>query len=170
MNEVSTKSHRIEEIQAQWLKERPDLQAHIDDTALVGRLLGTAFKINKLGLNTLRPVGLGQTDFDVMACLRRRGVPYTATPGDILQDMMITSGTLTTCADRLLKKGLITRVRSERDERSRLLSLTAKGLQMVNELTSKRFTLASDIAKALSTDEREALHQLLAKLSDALDA
>lgn len=61
----------------------------------------------------LRPpfahAGLGQGDFDVLAALRRSGPPYSRSPGQLREALMVTSGAVTKQVDRLLAKGLVTR-------------------------------------------------------------
>ncbi|MCK0070765.1 MarR family winged helix-turn-helix transcriptional regulator [Kordiimonas laminariae] len=169
MNEVSSRSESVDRIVNQWAKERVDLAHLLPTVELVGRLLGTAYKIDKLGKETLQPHGLRQTDFDLLACLRRNGKPYQLTPNDLLKDMYITTGGLTACSNRLIKKGLIERHIATEDKRSRVIKLTPQGLELVNQLAEERFTLAERIACHLTTDEQTSMLTLLRAWSDRLD-
>ena len=44
-------------------------------------------------------------EFDVLAALRRAGAPYQLTPGALLRQTMVTSGTMTNRVDRLASAG-----------------------------------------------------------------
>ena len=43
-------------------------------------------------------------EFDVLAALRRAGAPYQLTPGALLRQTMVTSGTMTNRVDQLVKR------------------------------------------------------------------
>ena len=48
-------------------------------------------------------------EFDVLAALRRAGRPYQLTPGALVRQTMVTSGTMTNRVDRLAHRGFVER-------------------------------------------------------------
>ena len=46
-------------------------------------------------------------EFDVLAALRRAGEPYVLSPGQLLAQTLVTSGTMTNRIDRLEARGLV---------------------------------------------------------------
>lgn len=68
--------------------------------------------------------------------LRKNG---TCTPSSIAQIMGVTSGAITSLADRLHKQGLITRERSESDRRVVMITLTDSGLELMKKVQRQTF-------------------------------
>src|SRR4029450_9038120 len=70
--------HHVDEILAQWRRERPDL--NVAPLGLYGRL----FRIDRLSDDALAkglaPYGLQPGWFDLLAALRRAGTPYELNP------------------------------------------------------------------------------------------
>ena len=51
--------------------------------------------------------GLEIWEFDVLAALRRAGRPARLSPGQLIKETMVTSGTMTNRVDRLAARGLV---------------------------------------------------------------
>src|SRR5690606_17581665 len=107
---------RVDEILAQWNRERPDLD--VGPMGLTGRIKRLAQHLTRETEKTLSAHGLTGPSFDVLATLRRSGPPYALSPGDLLATMMITSGTMTNRIDQLEKAGLVKRTSNPKDGRS----------------------------------------------------
>ena len=71
--------------------------------------------------------GLESWEFDVLAALRRAGAPDTLSPGQLIKETMVTSGTMTNRIDRLTARGLVTREDHPDDRRVVLVRLTDEG-------------------------------------------
>lgn len=163
LNRLPTLLARVSE---QWQRERPDLP--VREAALVGCLLGVAANLEDRGSVELKANGLSQREHDVLACLRRQGEPYKATPGLLLEEVRITSGALTLCCDRLIKRGLVTRTHAQEDKRSRLLALTSAGKQLIDAITTARFRLAQELMSSLNPNEQKQLEELLLKVQNTM--
>lgn len=146
----------------QWQTQRPDLP--VAEAGLIGCLLGVAANLEDMGSVALKKVGLSQREHDVLACLRRQGEPFQGTPSLLLEEVRITSGALTLCCDRLIKRGLMTRTHAQEDKRSRVLALTAAGKTLIDDITTRRFQLAEQLMAGLSPDEQKQLYELLLKV------
>lgn len=71
-------------------------------------------------------------EFDVLAALRRHGDPFTMTPGDLVRETHVTSGTMTNRVDRLAVRGLVERRTEPSDRRRVLVVLTGAGRGLVD--------------------------------------
>jgi DNA-binding MarR family transcriptional regulator len=155
-------------IQAQWARERPDLDTSA--MAVVGRLHRLAAVLHE----ELRPVfaaaGLSDGDFDVLAALRRSGEPFELTPGALAESTMITSGTVTKRVDRLVAAGWVTRSVDSHDGRVRRIALTPAGRELVDRVVADHFANEERRLATFSDAERRRLTQLLAQWARALDA
>ena len=66
-------------------------------------------------------------EFDVLAALRRAGAPYELSPGRLLRETLVTSGTMTNRVDRLAARGLVERYPDPDDRRGVIVRLTPEG-------------------------------------------
>lgn len=160
-------SDLIDRLREDWRRERPDLDT--SSMGVVGRLLTLGDSLKKRAGEALAPFGLGYTDLDVLATLRRSGAPFCLRPADLLRSVLIQSGSLTACLDRLEKRGWIERVATPDDRRSRSVRLTEAGRALVDRAIEARFAKADQRVACLSDEERNHLEHLLRKLLLAHD-
>ena len=151
----------------QWAKERPEVD--VSPMHVIGRVSRLAADLDPLLAPVFRDRGLGDGEFDVLATLRRAGEPYTLSPGDLGASMMVTSGAVTKRIDRLERAGLVTRRVSEVDARARLIGLTDKGRQIVDEALGDHVANEARLLAGLSVGDRKALAGLLRKLGESID-
>lgn len=137
------------------------------DATLLGGIIGVASNLDAIGVSALKKFGLGQSEHDVLACARRQGEPFIATPGRLLEEVRITSGALTTCVNRLIDKKLVKRVHADNDQRSKPIALTPKGRALIDDVTTHRFTLAESLLSAFSEEEKATLKAMLIKLGQS---
>ncbi len=150
---------RIDKILAQWRRERPDL----DTTAmgLFGRLRNLALHLSREMEKTFGRFGLNSANFDMLATLRRSGEPYTLSPSDLMETMMVSSGTMTNRIDQLERAGLVARSQNPDDGRSFLISLTPKGFELIDAAVTAHVETQKRLISTLSEGERTALDRLL---------
>jgi DNA-binding MarR family transcriptional regulator len=157
---------RIDCLLAEWQVERPELDATA--MAVVGRLLSIGRQLEGRANAALKPLGLHYTDLDLLATLRRGGRPYRRTPTELRSSVLITSGAMTACLDRLERNGLITRVADPHDRRSSAAELTAQGRKLIDKAIAVRFKEAANALTGLSDAERARLAALLKKLGQSM--
>ncbi|GAC1043970.1 MarR family winged helix-turn-helix transcriptional regulator [Rhizobium sp. No.120] len=150
---------RIDKILAQWRRERPDL----DTTAmgLLGRMRNLALHLSREMEKTFGRFGLNSANFDMLATLRRSGEPYTLSPSDLMETMMVSSGTMTNRIDQLERAGLVARSQNPDDGRSFLISLTPKGFELIDAAVTAHVETQKRLISTLSEGERKALDRLL---------
>ena len=149
----------IDRILAQWNRERPDLD--VAPMGLIARLKRIARHLSAEMDKTFSRHGLNGASFDVLATLRRSGPPYALCPGDLLATAMVTSGTMTNRIDQLEKAGLVARRSNPEDGRSLIISLTEKGLALVEAAVTDHLATQTRLTSLLSDDERATLDRLL---------
>lgn len=158
---------RAQRAEAEWRRERPDVAAGF--MATVGRLLEAALLIER---DRLAPLAaqfqLQKGEFDVIATLRRSGEPYTLTPTELYERLMLSSGAMTSRLDRLERGGLIERQPSPTDRRSVLVCLTPAGRALIDKVLPLHVANEQDALSALTDKEQRQLDALLTKLIDGL--
>lgn len=149
----------VDEILAQWRKERPDLD--VTPMGLVGRMMRAARHMSREMEQTFAGYGLNGATFDVLATLRRSGAPYALSPGDLMDAMMVTSGTVTNRIDQLEKAGLVKRRRKSEDKRGFEVGLTEKGLDLIERAVSAHVATQTLLVEGLPPEMRRRLDDIL---------
>lgn len=163
-----TPPDRVDRIQEQWRRERPDLD--VSPQALVGRLHRLAARLTAEITPVQRRHGLGEGEFDVLAALRRAGEPFALAPGELAQHTMVTTGAMTKRVDRLEAAGLVRRERSASDGRGRVVALTDAGRRVIDAAFEDHIRNEHRLVAPLTDAEREQLVALLRRWADGLDA
>ena len=83
---------------------------------------------------------------------------------DIARDYSYDTGSMTRMIDRLVKKGLLRRVRDSEDRRAMLLELTAKGRKLTERLPEVATRTLNGLLKGFSRAELDRLKGLLARM------
>jgi DNA-binding MarR family transcriptional regulator len=152
----------VEQLLQDWRRERPELDASA--MAVVGRILHLGRLLEAGANERLRAAGISYTDLDVLATLRRSGAPYRLTPTALRKSVLLTSGAMTACLNRLEARGLLVRIAEDGDRRSLAAALTAAGIRLIDKAIVTRFEQAEEAVAGLSAAERAELARLLRKL------
>lgn len=159
-------SDHVDEIVEQWSRERPNVD--VSGMAIIGRLTRLEQTIRPRLNAVFAQHDLESWEFDVLATLLRNGEPHQLTPGQLLNSMMITSGTMTNRIDRLEQRGFVKRSKSQTDGRQVLVTLTKAGLKKVDAALLDHATNELSIIEALQPDQRNQLIGLLRLLNHAV--
>jgi DNA-binding MarR family transcriptional regulator len=152
---------KIDKIIKQWNTERPDLD--VTAMSLIGRVKRVNGHLTKGMGETFAKHNLNLASFDVLATLRRSGSPFALSPNELLQTMMVTSGTMTNRIDQLVKVGLVERLTNPKDGRGFIISLTDTGMQVIDQTVTEHVQTQAELIKGLSSDEQQQLNRLLQK-------
>jgi DNA-binding MarR family transcriptional regulator len=156
----------VDQILAQWARERPDLDC--SPMGVVGRISQLQREVFLAQRATFARHGLDVPSFDVLAALRRAGPPYQLTPTALMRTALVTSGAITQRLDRLEERGLITRERSEADGRAVVVTLTEAGRAALDATLPDHLETERRLLAGLSGDDLDALAGLLRRLLIAL--
>ncbi|WP_417549586.1 MarR family winged helix-turn-helix transcriptional regulator [Methylophaga sp.] len=152
-------SDSVDTIITQWRNENSE--ADLLPMAILGRLAKLDKYIDNDILHCHDQHDLRQGEFDVLATLRRSGKPYSLTPSELYQSMMLTSGAMTSRLDRLETKGFIRREHSKSDRRSVQVILSAEGKDKVDAVLPAHINTQHDLLKGVNRQDREKLAELL---------
>ncbi|WP_329342732.1 MarR family transcriptional regulator [Streptomyces sp. NBC_00663] len=150
---------RVARIQADWRRERPDLD--VGPQGVIGRLHRLADRLTEELVLVYGRYGLGEGEFDVLCALRRAGEPYERAPGELAAHTMVTTGAMTKRIDRLERAGLVTRRRSADDQRGRIVALTGPGRALVDQAFTDHMRNERRLLDLLTPTEAETLEKLL---------
>lgn len=149
----------VARIQAEWARERPDLD--VSPVAIIGRLHRLAARLTDELVAVYAEHGLTEGEFDVLATLRRSGAPYEYSAGELAERTMITTGGMTKRLDRLEHKGLISRRPSESDARGRVVALTRHGREVIDAAFEDHAANERRLVDMLPAPERQELERIL---------
>ncbi len=149
----------IDEMLRAWRTARPELDP--SPLAVVGRVIVLAKHLERSVDAALAVHKLSLGQFDILATLRRIGNDNGMTPTQLLQNVMLTSGGMTSRLDRLTALGLISRKADPDDRRGVVVELTAKGRRVIDAATATRFEEASTSKPELTASEQKILVGLL---------
>jgi DNA-binding MarR family transcriptional regulator len=153
----------VDRIVDAWERERPDLDfAPLQVLSRVGRL---ARHLDRARRTAFAASGLESWEFDVLSALRREGEPYQLSPKLLLQQTLVSSGTMTNRIDRLVERGLVTRHADPHDRRGVLVSMTAEGRARADTAITQLLESERDLLAALPAADRDRLAGLLRVLS-----
>jgi DNA-binding MarR family transcriptional regulator len=155
----------VDRLIAAWKRERPDL----DLTPL--SILSRITRISR-HLDIARRDAFGELEnwgFDVLAALRRAGNPHQLSPGQLMQETMVTSGTMTNRLDKLEELQLITREPDPQDGRGSLVTLTKAGIRAVDAAMEELLKNERKLIKDLADKDQVQLTELLSTLVSKLD-
>lgn len=158
----------IDQLLADWRRERPDLDASA--MAVAGRVLHLGRLLEAQADECLKALELSYTELDLLATLRRSGAPYRLSPTDLRRSVLLTSGAMTACLNRLQRRGLLRREADPHDGRSLFAVLTAKGVKLAERAIALRFEQARRAVAGLDADEQAQLAGLLRKLGQGMAA
>ncbi|MCG3862885.1 MULTISPECIES: MarR family transcriptional regulator [unclassified Photobacterium] len=153
-------SDKVDEILAQWLAVRPDLDCSA--MGVVGRLNRTSAVWKKTLDPVFREYGLSSIEFDILATMRRSDTAVT--PTELYHTLMLSSGAVSTRIEQLVKSGFVQRIASEEDRRSCKVTLTKKGIELVDTALNAHVANMDNMLSVLSNKEQEQLANLLRKI------
>jgi len=161
-------SDEVDRIVGAWARERPDIDfAPLQVLSRVDRL---ARHLDRSRRSAFTASGLESWEFDVLAALRRAGAPYQLSPKSLLQQTLVSSGTMTNRIDRLVERRLVERRTDPHDGRGVLVVMTDRGREQVDAAISVLVADEAEMLAGLSRLEQERLSSLLRKLSLDFDA
>lgn len=152
----------VDRIVAAWQGQRGDLDfAPLQVLSRVDRL---ARHLDRARRAAFDASGTEPWEFDVLSALRRAGEPFELSPKTLLQQTLVSSGTMTNRVDRLTARGLVARRTDPKDGRGILVSLTEAGRTAVDSAIADLLQAERDILAGVSADEQDQLAGLLRRL------
>lgn len=153
----------VDRVITAWHRERPDLD--LAPLAVLSRVSRLARRLDLARERAFAAHALAVWEFDVLVALRRTGQPYRLTPGQLLAETLVTSGTMTNRIDRLERRGLVRREPVPDDLRATWVALTDEGRARVDAafegLLAEERALLAHLPRAEQAQLAAALRLLL---------
>ncbi|PPF62852.1 MarR family transcriptional regulator [Clavibacter michiganensis] len=153
LDEPGSAGDAIDAIQSEWRRLRPDLD--LAAIGVVGRVLRSAALIVDRSDEVLAAHGLTRGEFDILAVLRRSTAPRS--PSELRTISLATAPSTTKRLKGLEGRGLVDRSVNPADGRGALISLTAEGRDLVDEVFPLQLAAEDALLAGISGDERVAL-------------
>jgi DNA-binding MarR family transcriptional regulator len=152
----------VDRIVAAWGRERADLD--FGPLEVLSRVDRLARHLDRARRTAFDARDMEPWEFDVLSALRRAGEPYELSPKTLLQQTLVSSGTMTNRVDRLAARGFVGRRTDPKDGRGILVSLTSQGRVAVDAALADLLAAERDILSGVSDDEQGELAGLLRRL------
>jgi DNA-binding MarR family transcriptional regulator len=145
-----------------WGRERADLD--LRPMEVLSRVSRLSHHLDRARRQAFAEHQIESWEFDVLAALRRAGSPYQLSPGRLLKETLVTSGTMTNRVDRLAARGLVERLPDPRDRRGVLVRLTDTGRATVDGALAGLLDREKDLLAGLGATDQRRLAALLRQL------
>ncbi len=165
---MAHESDEVDRIVGAWRTQRPDLD--FSPLGVLSRVDRLSRHLDRARRDAFRRSDLESWEWDVLSALRRSGEPFQLSPKQLLQQTLVTSGTMTNRIDRLVGRRLVRREADPADGRSVLVTLTDEGRTRVDAAITRLVDAEAQLLDALPRADRDKLAGLLRKLSLGFDA
>lgn len=152
----------VDELVEAWARERADLD--LGPVAVFSRIGRLSRHLDLARREAFHAQGIESWEFDVLAALRRAGTPYELSPGRLLRETLVTSGTMTNRVDRLAARGYVERNPDPDDRRGVLVRLTPEGKAAVDSAFEALLEAEQEFLAGLPERDRARLADLLRTL------
>lgn len=156
----------VDRIVAAWHRELPHLD--VEPLQVLSRISRLARRVDLARGAAFAQHHLEGWEFDVLSALRRAGRPYQLSPGQLVTETLVTSGTMTNRVDRLEQRGLVTRRPDPGDRRGVKVCLTRSGREAVDAALSDLLDHEQALLARLTPVEQATLASLLRCLNAPL--
>ena len=149
----------VDRLVGAWRRERPDLD--LDPLEVLSRVNRLSHHLDAARRQAFADHGVEPWEFDVLAALRRAGPPYELSPGRLVKETLVTSGTMTNRVDRLAARAFVQRLPDPGDRRGVLVRLTDQGRRTVDGALEALLDREHDLLGSLDEAGRSSLAGLL---------
>ena len=152
----------VDRLIADWGAARPDLD--VTPIGVVTRLARVRAHIDAELEALFAQHGIGGPSFAVLATLARLDQPTGVPQRRLMDELGLTSGTISVRVDRLVEAGLVDRRPDPEDRRNTRVMLSPRGRELVERIIPAHLDNERRMLAALSDSERDTLADLLRRL------
>ena len=150
-----------------WKRERSDLD--LRPMEVLSRVSRLSHHLDRARRQAFAAHGIESWEFDVLAALRRAGTPYELSPGRLLRETLVTSGTMTNRVDRLVTRGFVQRLPDPSDRRGVIVRLTTDGRRTVDGALVGLLERERELLAGITAPDHKQLASLLRSLVAPFD-
>lgn len=136
----------------------PEVEGAVDRICKLNKRFDTMLE------HAVEAFGLNKGEFKVLITLRQNNDDFTMSPGELGDELLLSSGAMTNRLDRLEMARLIEREPDPDDRRALIVRLTTDGLQKIDEAVNAAAHNEAAVVSVLSPAEQKRLNVLLRKL------
>lgn len=119
--------------------------------------------IHRKEYQTIKESGLTPAQFGVLEALYNKGDLRIC---ELIEKILTTSGNITVVIKNLEKDGLVKKIPDPKDKRSCVISLTAKGIQVIESILPSHIENIRNIFGTLTDEEKITLKTILKKFKN----
>ncbi len=164
---MASEQDEVDRIVGAWSAERPDLD--FSPMEVLSRVDRLSHHLDRARRDAFRRTEIEPWEWDVLSALRRAGDPYRLSPKQLLQQTLVSSGTMTNRIDRLRERGLVDRSADPDDRRGALVTLTDEGRTRVDAAITRLIDAESDLLGGMTSSDQRRLGALLRHLLVSFD-
>ena len=165
---MAQEADEVDRIVEAWTAQRPDLD--FSPLGVLSRVDRLSRHLDRARRDAFRRSELEPWEWDVLSALRRAGEPFQLSPKQLLQQTLVSSGTMTNRIDRLAEHGLVERLPAPDDRRGVLVQLTSAGRARVDSAFADLLDVERGLLGDLDESDREQLAALLREVVAPFDA
>jgi len=151
-----------------WVRALPEVD--VSPLEVLSRVSRLARHLDRLRTVVLARHDLEIWSFDVLSALRRAERPHHLSPGQLLAQTLVSSGTMTNRLDHLEERGLVRRRPDHSDARSVRVQITVAGKRRVDRALTDLVEREHAILGPLDATERAVVAALLRRVVAPFDA
>lgn len=152
----------VDALLASWQARRPELD--FTPVGVISRLARVRSHIDYAIAALFEEHGLSGPDFAVLVTLARIGDDGRISQRRLMDELGLTSGTISVRINRLVEAGLVDRQDDPQSKRNTIITLTAGGRELFERVVPAHISNERRLLAALSDDEEQTLAALLRKL------
>jgi DNA-binding MarR family transcriptional regulator len=164
----SSTEDEVDRLVEGWRRALPDVD--VSPLEILSRVTRLAHHLERERSTAFARHGLETWSFDVLSALRRAEPRAGLSPGQLLAQTLVTSGTMTNRLHHLEERGLVRRERDREDARSIRVLLTAAGRRSADRALTYLVEVERRLLEDLATDQRRHLAGLLKVLVAPFEA
>lgn len=162
IDSIGRMQDEVDRLVEAWERERPGLAlAPMEVFSRIDRLSHHLEQTRRAAFTAHR---IEAWEFDVLAALRRAGEPYQLSPGQLLRETLVTSGTMTNRVDRLADREFVMRLPDPADRRGVLVQLLPAGRSAVDGAIEALLEAEAELLAGLPARDRATLARILHRL------
>ena len=151
----------VDRVLAGWELAREDLD--VSPLAVLSRVSRLTRYLEIARRKAFSEAGLEGWEFDMLSALRRSGEDALS-PGALMHETLVTSGTMTTRIDKLVARGLVSKNRSPHDGRAVEVRLRPDGVARVDAAMERLLEAEQELLEPLASEGRLVLADTLRSL------
>lgn len=129
--------------------------------SIIARMIRTTRILDKMVSEEVSQYKLTKPQFDVLLVMHF-SAQESVTTTQLAEELMVSKANITGIVTRLVDSELISKVTDENDTRSKKITLTSKGIELIDKIMPRYFEMGEELYSNFSEEERgKLLSQLI---------